>query len=508
MKHGPRRLAALAPALLLLLPAGCAPGPMIPRAQLEGWTVVDVANVRLLGDVGHDEMQRLADDLALFDATFAHLARWSPTEGALPATVFLIRESELARHFGLGGDIAGWALTTLDAGFSAIAARANYTSTRFTLFHEYTHVLLQRNRRAPLPPWYNEGLASFFGTLDGRDGAVVVGAPPRAAVTRVASRGPLPLAELFEGDIRGRNARGIADFYATSWALSHYLLLSPKGRREMSRLVEQLSRGTPPEQAQRIAFARSPETLESELRVHVAHLARGVPAEVVFDGATLDIREAGRTAPLPFAQAAGELGLLALQLAREGGESAERALAMRLLGMAASDGPPRVRTEAALAEALALDGDAQAAAIALEQSLARAPDDPRVQLHAGRVELARAEGDTAVGALETAEAHFRSALALDPRSAPAWFGLGRTLRRAARPDEASAALRKARSFGWSPSLDLALGELELELGDTQQAFALLWPLVQDPRGGPATDEAGRLLEQAGLLPGKATGTEP
>lgn len=504
------RLAAVAPALLLLATASCAPGPMIPGVQLDGWNAVEASEVRILGDLAPDEMQRLADELALFDATFAYLARWSPTAGAVPITVFVIRDRELAKRFGLGHGVAGWARITLDGGFSAVEARANHAEMRSTLFHEYTHVLLRRNRRAPLPPWYDEGLASFFSTLNGRDGAVLVGTPPSTRLTWVASRGPLSLADLFEGNIWGRSAQGVVDFYATSWALSHYLLLSPKGRREMSRLVEQLSRGVSPEEAQRVAFGRSPEQLESELRTHVAHLARGVPSEVVFDAEALAVRGAGRPAALSAADTACELGLLTLQRVGAGGDARKQALARRLLEMAAYDGPASARCQAALAEALALVG-ARDAEVELQQALARAPDDPRVQVHAGRAELARAEAaeaQTAADAREAAEGHFRRALTLDAGSASAWFGLGRCLQQATRPDEALVAFRKARRFGWSPSLDLALGELELERGRTQQAFDLLWPLVQDPHGGPTHDEAARLLEQAGLLPEAPNGKKP
>jgi Flp pilus assembly protein TadD len=133
-----------------------------------------------------------------------------------------------------------------------------------------------------------------------------------------------------------------------------------------------------------------------------------------------------------------------------------------------------------------------------------------VQLCAGRVELARAEvAETgeAASALDAAQAHFHESLALDPGSASAWFGLGRALHQAARPDEAMSALRNSRRLGWSPRLDLTMGELELESGRSQRAFELLWPLVQDPHGGHARDEASRLLEEAGLLPEAGTGSK-
>jgi tetratricopeptide (TPR) repeat protein len=504
------RLTTLVIAVLLLAPSGCVPPPAIPRAQLDGWSIVDVGQVRLLGDVPPEEIQRLADDLALFDATFAHLVGWSPTAGAVPVTVFLIRNRELARRFDLERWFDSWAHVTLDGAFSVVLARADYASTRSTLFHEYTHVLLRRGRRAPLPPWYDEGVASFFGTLDARGGAVVVGAPPAAAVFQMRSRGLVPLDELFEGFRHERNAQEIADFYATSWALSHYLLITPSGRREMSRLVDELSRGAHPEQAQHAAFGRAPSELESEVREHVAHLARGVPSEVVFELDALDIHEAGRATPLSFPDAAGELGQMALERARAGGGANYRALAKRLFEMSASQQPRPARFEAAFAEALAFAGQMQDAMVALRGALARAPNDPRVRLRAGRVELARAqaaETGKAASALDAAEAHFRESLALNPGSASAWFELGRALHQAARPNEALSALRNGRRLGWSPRLDLALGELELESGRSQRAFELLWPLVQDPHGGRTRDEASRLLEEAGLLPEVGTGSK-
>jgi tetratricopeptide (TPR) repeat protein len=502
------RFAAVAPRLLLLAGAGCALVPAVPRTQLEGWSAVEAAEVRILGDLPADEMQRLADEIALFDAAFAHLASWSPRAGAVPVTVFAIRERELARRFGLGRGVAGWALLSLDGGFAAVEVGASAVATRSTLFHEYTHVLLRRNRRAPLPPWYDEGLASFFGTLGVRDGAVIVGMAPGATLAWVASRGPLPLEELFAGDIWGRSAKGVQDFYATSWALSHYLLLSPRGRREASRLVEALSRGVEPTEAERVAFGRSPEAIEAELRAHVAHLARGAPAEVLLDAEALGVREAGRPAPLSPADAACALGQLALRLATDASEAPFRPLARGLLERAAGAGTASARCEVALAEARALTGDGAGAERALARALARAPDDALVRLHAGRAELARAEtADDAAAPLTAAEQQFRHALALDDRSASAWFGLGGSLERAGRADAALAALEAARRHGWSPDLDLALARLELARGNRERALALLWPLVQDPHGGRTREAASELLEQADLLPEAAPGSK-
>jgi tetratricopeptide (TPR) repeat protein len=493
-------------AAVLLLPitlAGCLLNPVIRPSQLAGWNSIEIGTVSVAGDLPAEEIERFGRDLALFSAAFAKLAG-SPEGGGVPARVFLIRDPKLARRFHLeAGGIAGWALPTLDGHFCVVAVQTNRIATRGVLYHEYTHVLLRRGRRAPVPPWYDEGLASFFETLHGRGDAVVVGAAQGTDVAFLASGGSLPLEELFEGDIWSNGGRHAQAFYATSWGLSHYLLLSPQGRGEMSRLVAELARGEPPAQAQSRAFGRSTAALETELRAHLSHLSRGVPAEVLLDARDLVRPELGRSRLMASSDLACELGRLALATAAAGDGDADPALAAKLLETAAGAGSLSARCEAALAEARALQGDENGARGAASRALARAPEDPDVRLRAGRVELAHAEGaegPDAAAAGDAAEAHFRAALALDERSASAWFGLGQSLERAGDPEGARNAFETARRLGWSPELDLALGRLELASGRRERAFALLRPLAQDPHGGPASQEAARLLEGAGLRP--------
>jgi hypothetical protein len=83
------RLAAIAATLILPALAGCAPPPAIRTAQLEGWSVVEGPGGRLVADLPPAEIQRFADDLALFDANHigpcreaaaadSQMSRWRP----------------------------------------------------------------------------------------------------------------------------------------------------------------------------------------------------------------------------------------------------------------------------------------------------------------------------------------------------------------------------------------------------------------------------------------------
>jgi Flp pilus assembly protein TadD len=471
---------------------------------MAGWHAIEGTGFRLVGNAPPDTLQKLARELALFEGAFAHLARRPANAVSARVPIYLFRDRDLAARFELGGMVAGWTLPTLAGCFAAVRVRPNHVETRATLFHEYTHALLRRGRRAPVPPWYDEGLSTYFSTLGFRDGAIVVGAAPAGGIAWIAKRGPFPLARLFSVSVWELRPEQIADFYATSWALSHQLLSTPGGRRELSAFAAQLERGAAWREAFAAAFARPPERLEAALETHVEALSRGVPAEATIDPKEVLVREPGHPIPLSSGEIAYELGYLALQLDEEGEDSSLGALARGLLGHAREADPSAPRPEAALAEARARDGDAAGAVPLAQQAQERAPDDARISLHVGRTELARAEeagdGPDAEAALRSAEEAYRRALALDPGSAVAWEGLGNTWHRAGRTGEAEDALERARALGWSARLDLELGSLYLERGRREDALRLLWPLAQDPHRGKTAEEAMELLERAGLTP--------
>jgi tetratricopeptide (TPR) repeat protein len=332
-----------------------------------------------------------------------------------------------------------------------------------------------------------------------------VGSAPAPLITAIDARGLLSLDRLFEGSVWDLNRRDIGSFYATGWALSHYLLGTPGGRRELASFATQLESGTVWRRAYASAFGRPVEQLEAQLKGHVAMLSRGVAAEAIIDAAGIGASPPPTPVPLRIAEVAYELGYLALALHREGEDRSTGALARKLFEISLAEDPSAGRTEAALAEAQALNGDASASKSGAERALALAPDDSLVRLHIGRVELARAgsaskgrAGDEA--ALHAAEQQYRRALDLDPASALAWAGLGQTWRRAGRTDDAVGAFERARELGWSGQLDLELGGLYLELGRHEAALALLWPLAQDAHRGRASEDARELLERTGLLP--------
>ncbi|MBV9669709.1 MAG: tetratricopeptide repeat protein [Acidobacteriales bacterium] len=94
-----------------------------------------------------------------------------------------------------------------------------------TVFHEYAHLLLNANT-AQYPPWFDEGFAEFFSTIDFSGKDALVGRPPSGAAEMLGSNRLVPVAQLFavRHDSATYNESGDhrSMFYAESWLITHF----------------------------------------------------------------------------------------------------------------------------------------------------------------------------------------------------------------------------------------------------------------------------------------------
>jgi hypothetical protein len=135
--------------------------------------------------------------------------------------------------------------------------------------HEVTHDLA--HRFLPIqPPWYSEGVATYFETLtyDRTTGVARVGPPPLARLHELHSGGRWVPEEL----VRCRRAPGegpaLGRFESSSWLLFHYLVdIHPAELERFQELVRELA---PWEEAWTRAFHASYAQLKDELGAYLA----------------------------------------------------------------------------------------------------------------------------------------------------------------------------------------------------------------------------------------------
>jgi hypothetical protein len=95
------------------------------------------------------------------------------------------------------------------------------------IYHEYTHLILSMNP-APVPLWFDEGLAEFYGNTEIENREVLLGEPASEHVATLRENKLLPVETLFAVDhaspYYNEQKRGTI-FYAESWALTHFLTM-------------------------------------------------------------------------------------------------------------------------------------------------------------------------------------------------------------------------------------------------------------------------------------------
>ncbi len=140
--------------------------------------------------------------------------------------------------------------------------------------HEYAHLALGASGWK-LPPWLAEGLAEFFATLRITEHSTVLGGALPGHVRALQTRPWIPLHDLFtiSEDAQQRQNRAEADlFYAESWALAEMLILDPDYAPAFPKFVSRVSDGAPGAEALAAVYAKTPESLERNLRRWVAQL--------------------------------------------------------------------------------------------------------------------------------------------------------------------------------------------------------------------------------------------
>lgn len=145
------------------------------------------------------------------------------------------------------------------------------------VYHEYFHYLASE-AGFDLPTWASEGLADFWGggtRLTKKDAEV---ARPLAYRLNPLTEGiPIPLEELLAADRSSdyyRNRYKATDFYAQSWALTHFIMLGDETGELKKQLIQYfllLDQGKPSLEAAREAFGDL-EVLERKLRSYTRSL--------------------------------------------------------------------------------------------------------------------------------------------------------------------------------------------------------------------------------------------
>jgi hypothetical protein len=223
-----RRLSLVAAGLLLLLP----PLRAASREEFPGlrrpWQYFQSPNFELYSANSTGDSRDLLEHMELLRAIFLETFKLSVRQPQ-PVTIYYFDRSadfEQYRPAVYRGDAeySGFCLNQADRTVITLAPARDEDTARQVIYHEYVHHLFRITEQNP-PPWYNEGMAELFSSLEEDHGKLVLGQPVVGRVIDLRNGRMLPFAQLFATPYDSavfRDSGHVGIFYAQSWALLHY----------------------------------------------------------------------------------------------------------------------------------------------------------------------------------------------------------------------------------------------------------------------------------------------
>lgn len=249
-------------------------GFLLMAPAIAGWEEIRSPHFTVLTDDGANgrKVAHYFEQMrAAFESAYPGL-RCDPNRDFL---IFALEDPKGLRTFldeigvSNSSDIAGIFLSHKFRHYMVIDVKS-LKENREMIFHEYTHMVMSSNFRLPL--WLSEGLACFYEQTEFEKESVHIGkADDLAAILREDAW--IPLAQLSMVDRKSplfNQHHPDNKFFAQSWLLTHYMLMSPEGREKglLQQLLKLSNQGVPALDAMVEVFDDL-EHLETQLKKYV-----------------------------------------------------------------------------------------------------------------------------------------------------------------------------------------------------------------------------------------------
>jgi tetratricopeptide (TPR) repeat protein len=249
------------------------------------WKRVRTAHFEALSNAPAEKVTEILIQLEAFHRFLVTDILALKTASPVSTVVFLFKDdksfSKVTPRRADGGkrSVAAFFTQTPDRNYIVMPMERDSTKALRLIYHEYFHYVIHCNN-PETPPWMSEGLAEFYSTfeVDPLSGQCNIGRPIDNHILWLRGDKPLPLAQIIPLDeaakvMNGKDDRRIALFYAESWALVHYLMISQETQRQpqLRDYLAAIKKGLSAEQAFQTAFQTTYADMERELKAYIAN---------------------------------------------------------------------------------------------------------------------------------------------------------------------------------------------------------------------------------------------
>jgi tetratricopeptide (TPR) repeat protein len=199
------------------------------------WTELRGSHFTVITDANEKQARHIADQFERMRWVFQTLYPKANVDPAQPIIVIAAKNEkafqsmEPAAYLAKGQlKLGGYYTHTQEKNYILLRLDADFDHPFATVYHEYTHVQFAAAAEW-MPLWLNEGLAEFMQNTEIREKDVLLGEPSADDILYLRQNRLIPLDVLFRVDETSpyyhEEQKGSV-FYAESWALTHYLMVT------------------------------------------------------------------------------------------------------------------------------------------------------------------------------------------------------------------------------------------------------------------------------------------
>jgi hypothetical protein len=241
------RICATATLLLAAWAAAEAPMP----SEREPWCEVQTPRFVVVSNSLESRVEGLAADLDRMVETVARVVPTSRGRGGRVLVFLFDTRADFLRYCkplaGVACDGLAGMFTKRTLGPLILTDATSLDTARSITFHELTHALV-RSSSPDIPLWLEEGLAELYSTFQVTGENIRIGHPLVQHLDTIRQHGLLPIERLLAVDTDSEEYSSDANrpsFYATSWLLTHYLLVgSPARQGQLARFIGKRNGGS------------------------------------------------------------------------------------------------------------------------------------------------------------------------------------------------------------------------------------------------------------------------
>jgi tetratricopeptide (TPR) repeat protein len=241
------------------------------------WIEIRSPNFSVITDAGEKRGREVALHFEQMRSVYAALMTKANINLPVPLQIVAFRDTREIRQYaplfnGKPVEVEGFFHQDIDRCF--IMLDMSVENPWQVVFHEYAHQLLNGNLRVALDPWFEEGFAEYFSSIEVDSKQARVGKISRDEYRILQKTGIMKVADLFRVRQNSQTYNESGDhrdqFYAESDMLMHYIYDNRLMPQALAYFELRENRAMEVEKATQEAFGMSASQLDNALEMYIA----------------------------------------------------------------------------------------------------------------------------------------------------------------------------------------------------------------------------------------------